>query len=275
MNMKSLKKSFAKTLKKVKDLSMKSSNGITPSSSSSSISKSSGYGTSTSTENLFIYDHKQTKILNNFITYQNNYLNSLKRDLEMYVRPLCGCLNESQYLTIFQNIEKLCTLTEFMIKSIDNYESVIDVVYDCKGLLFGAYSIYINGFKSSMEMLNELELNECLNIRKLLSLPIRNLKKMYNTFSNLCLNDEKSECLHECLKDLCSELARMEVEVQEPCVSLTTTTTSVQSNSFVRSRQLVNKSKKLLVKRNNQKLNQVNCLPSDFTDYEGVKHYFL
>lgn len=268
MNMKLLKKSLAKACKKVRDISAR--NSVSSSSSSTSISKSSGYGTSLSSENIYM-DDKLFRLASNLFSSQIKFKNYLKQDLEQYVRPMAALLSEQDFLIIFQNIEKICSISEYMLNMVDEnefYETMVGAVWECVGLLSDAYTTYINGFDKSMQLLEHmsLDLSQCFDIRKFLTTPIRNCKKLYQFLDRWEKMDSvKAAGLGKKFRVVCERLAEMEVKV-ESMVQI------VPNQSLIRSRKLVNKSKKLLVKK---KKSQVNILPSDFTDYEGNRHYFL
>ena len=264
MNMKIFKKGFAKACQKVRDISAK--NTVSPSSSSSSISKSSGYGTSLSSDNIFL-DEKRFRLASNLFSSQIKFKNHLRHELELYVRPMAAFLSEQDFLVIFQNVEKISSISEFMLNMVnvnDFYESIISAMCECVVLLSDAYTTYVNGFGKSMQLLQEIniDLSECFDVRKFLTLPIRNCKKIYQILTRL----EKLECsrargLRKEFKVVCEKLAEIEVKVE-----------IVPNQSVLKSKKLVTKSKKLLVKK---KKCQANNLPSDFTDYEGNRHYFL
>lgn len=264
MNMKILRKGFAKACQKVRDVSSKIT--VSPSSSSSSISKSSGYGTSLSSDNIYL-DDKRFTLVNNLFSSQVKFQNQLRQELEQYVRPMAAFLAEQDFLLIFQNVEKICSISEFMLNMVnenDFYESMLSAVCECAGLLSDAYLTYVSGFGKSMQLLEEIniDLSECFDVRKFLTLPIRNCKKLYQILTRL----EKFEfsrvrSLRKEFKLVCEKLLEIEVKVEV-----------VPNQSVLKSKKLVNKSKKLLVKK---KKCQANILPSDFTDYEGNRHYFL
>ncbi|RNA09628.1 hypothetical protein BpHYR1_027128 [Brachionus plicatilis] len=273
MNMKILRKSFAKACQKVRHISVRTTttttSTVSPSTSSSSISKSSGYGTCVSSENIYM-DDQRFKLASNLFSSQCKFNKQLKQELERYVRPMAALLAEQHFLGIFQNVEKICSISQYMVSLVDEndfYESMVNGVRECVDVLSDAYTTYVNGFGASVQLLEELsiDLSECFDIRRFLALPICNCKKLYQFMCRLEKVDSRVSGLRRAFKLVCELLAEMEVKV-ESMVQI------VPNQSLIRSRKLVNKSRRLLVKK---KKSQVNVLPSDFTDYEGNKHYFF
>lgn len=78
-----------------------------------------------------------------FLQYQFEYLEQLQLYIENFVRPLRVLMEEANFFQLFQNIEKIFSMTEFiknaindsMSLTLDIYKSTVHVIYEYVRLL--------------------------------------------------------------------------------------------------------------------------------------------
>lgn len=135
------------------------------------------------------------------IDYELSFLTSLRHYIENYIRPLQINMESSLFYEIFQNIEKLYQLAEFLRNSIDEamrlgcdlYNSTMNVVYDHLSMISNLYGLYINGYKAAQQEAQAFApvFNQQLpqfvhftdEICKIIDLPVLNLTKMLSAFT--------------------------------------------------------------------------------------------
>ena len=80
------------------------------------------------------------------------YVNSMQNGLENFIRPLMAVMENRLYFQIFQNIEKINSISKFIQSKIielyemngDFVESTIDVIYEFVSLFFSVNIILFN-----------------------------------------------------------------------------------------------------------------------------------
>lgn len=238
---------------------------------------------------------KKQNIMQSLMQYEFKFLNKLKTHLEMYIRPLSALIDSQKYLQLFQNIEKIFTMTEFIRNTInesikitnDLYTSSVCVLNEYISLIVDTYQVYLNGYAQAVECLQSLKnTKQNLNIiQQFIDLPIKNITKLYCTFMALLEMTPIVEADdYDKLSTVCTQLKSLIVP-NENSLNETTFSSSTQEYSKIITVQDLkydykrNSVKKLKSKTSRKhksfKIQSINALPSDFTDYDGNKHYFL
>jgi hypothetical protein len=78
------------------------------------------------------------------LDYETLYIDSIQNGLENYIRPLMAIMNNKLYFQIFQNIEKIYSMSQFIRNKIMEYvelsgdfvQSTIDVIYEFVSFYF-------------------------------------------------------------------------------------------------------------------------------------------
>ena len=239
------------------DLSM--SSGTTATSSSSS---SSGYGSSVHSPVLsvflnldnYFYDeaanyttptsapaNTKVEIAQSLLDAELDFVTKLRANLTSYVRPLSCLLPAPLHQTIFQNIEKILIVTEFVRSAIgdamsqnqqqqgnhnDACSATVTTIGENLSLLTSAYELYISGYFAAQQALaesheqlmsfewiraNGFDMVECL------VLPVANAIAIRDVFAALLELTISSGDINECdrLHAICQRLDALVKNVSE------------------------------------------------------------
>lgn len=289
-------------------------------------SSSSGYGTSIESANSvfvnldnYFYDENFSKIKtraqeNNLnmkrnviqclLQYQLDYLRTLQTSIESYVRPMGVLMDERQYFGIFQNVEKICAMTEFvrntindsMMLTLDIYKSTVTTMYEYISMIVNTYETYVQGYEQALNELDTLDMNTLIksndrlnkfNAAEFIHMPIVNITKIYCAFSSLLEMTPMSDMddyeqlntvcvqLKSLIGDFACDLNMIELFNNEMFTAPNDEETYEEiyekptrpTRSKLHRRQIKTKTTKSPSKQ--------SPFPVDFTDFDGNKHYFL
>jgi hypothetical protein len=81
---------------------------------------------------------QKRQVVQCLLDYQTEFHAKMRCEIENTVRPLSVLINEQVYFEIFQNIEKICSITAFIKKTIDDsmlltmdiYKSTLTVIHE-------------------------------------------------------------------------------------------------------------------------------------------------
>lgn len=215
------------------------------------------------------------------LKYQTDFVATLRNGIEMNVRPLSAFMKPQVFYKIFQNIEKIYSVSEFVRNSIndsvtslhtDVYNSTLNVFYENIHLIHSTYELYLRGYERAIDCLNETINDELVNetysdynLFDLVELPTLNISKLYDAFTSL-LDMTSSSDVHdyERLQKIVGLLGQL-------CENETNVTENVSESNYNNIKSTFSTTAKSSV----LSYNSQHKLPSDFTDNDGIKYYFL
>lgn len=73
------------------------------------------------------------------LDYQVEYLAQMRQGIEKHVRPLSVVLQQDVFYALFQNIEKICSITSFIKNAIDDSMMLTMDIYKSTMTIFHEY----------------------------------------------------------------------------------------------------------------------------------------
>lgn len=187
---------------------------------------SSGYCTTSNKSSVFVnmdnyfYDEKfnsikakaqasaeamKLDIVQCLLDYQVEFSGMLSQQLRSHIRPLSLLMDTKLFYKIFQNIEKINAVTDFIKNSInesiylnqDVCTSVLAVISEYIPMIIQTYETYLRGYAHAEECLKnseftaifeeypELHFMKDFDLLEFVDLPIKNITKMYCAFMSL------------------------------------------------------------------------------------------
>ena len=151
------------------------------------------------------FNQIRTQLIGNLIEIEANFVSYLSLSVATFSRPLRGFFIQQQdYFTLFQNIEKILVISENFLRSMDKWSAYdlytkIGQLYTQKMSLFKeAFSTYVKGYAKAKSLLSELVshskqfrlfLNETqsakLTLANLIDLPIVHMQKTMDLFKQI------------------------------------------------------------------------------------------
>jgi len=183
----------------------------------------------------------KTNLIQCLLDYQIEFIEYLKNGLECFVRPLSYMLDSDQFCQIFQNIEKIYSMTEFVRASINDslkltsniYESTVSVIHEYISLITSTYETYAQGFESACQRLECVQhydklLKSFVNkksskkqfqfkLNEFIKLPMKNMKKIHSAFQSILdMTNSTDLSDYERLNTICNEFrAIVEIDKQD------------------------------------------------------------
>ncbi|CAI9716593.1 Regulator of G-protein signaling 3 [Octopus vulgaris] len=162
------------------------------------------------------------------VDLEREYIDFMHGGIEQYSRPLRHCiLSQKQHTELFQNIEKLVTLSEYLLKQLQynapscsstetddtsetdsNIIHNIGLIYKSKlQMIYQAYKVYAQGLGQANTVLKDLQnnanfkmfLKECVSAVKQTSIsafitrPSQHVKEMYQTLREIFCNTPQED----------------------------------------------------------------------------------
>ena len=221
-------------------------------------------------------------------------------------------LNIEKIYTITEFIRT--AINDSLLLTNDIYTSVVTITNEYVSLLVNTYEFYLKGYAQSLvstekrEFVEALSLvNQDFDLIQFIDLPIKNITKIYCAFMSLLEITPVSESDdHERLNSICDKLKSLigpssdesistnvfessnfleidntnsktpltpkdlKYNCAKSCASSTSTNSSVQTNCIKKQKTLDTNYLKIQKKKSIP-----NVLPTDFTDFNGNKYYFL
>ncbi|CAF0872471.1 unnamed protein product [Brachionus calyciflorus] len=151
------------------------------------------------------FNQIRTKLIGDLIELEANFVSFLSVAVATFSRPLRGFFIQQQdYFTLFQNIEKILIISENFLRSMDKWSAYdlytkIGQLYTQKMSLFKeAFATYVKGYPKARDLLNELKshskqfrlfLSEAqsnnLTLANLIDLPIVHMQKTMDLFKQI------------------------------------------------------------------------------------------
>lgn len=139
------------------------------------------------------------------LDYQVEFSAMLSQKLKSHIRPLSLLMDTKLFYEIFQNIEKINAITDFIKNSItesiylnqDVCTSVLSVISEYIPMIIQTYETYLRGYAHAEECLkiseftaifeeySELHFMKDFDLLEFIDLPIKNITKMYCAFMSL------------------------------------------------------------------------------------------
>ena len=97
--------------------------------------------------------------MEDLIACEESYVQDLKAGIHAFSHPLRHCiLTREQHACLFQNVEKLSTISEFHLRALKDAEDDVGAIYKSKlTFLCEAYETYSAGIKASLKLFNGLK----------------------------------------------------------------------------------------------------------------------
>lgn len=112
------------------------------------------------------FNEYKIELIGKLIEMEANFVTYLSLSVSTFSRPLRGFfINQQDYFTLFQNIEKILIISENFLLSMEKWSPVdfytrIGQLYTQKLSLFrDAFAIYLKGYYKSISLLNDLKKN--------------------------------------------------------------------------------------------------------------------
>lgn len=209
--------------------------------------------------------HQKADAVQRLISIESDYVSFMHSGIEQYSRPLRHCiLSQKQHSTIFQNAEKLVTLSEYHLKQLqfnapscsstetdDTSQSDVDspfiqsvgLIYQSKiHMISQAYKLYAQGLSDADKTLQDLRKNPDFkkflqesvsqNVKSSISAfivrPSQHIKEMYQTLREIFANTNRDASDYANLKQI--------VEGLQLCVSYINNYTCMRALSLSSSR---------------------------------------
>ena len=159
-------------------------------------------------------------IVRRFVATQSEFLDELRGQLEANVRPLGSLIDAELYLALFQNIDKVHQVGEFLKNSLlsehehdqdedeDVYNSIINNIYDHVNILASSYQTYMSGYANAKRLAAQCSIELTHDLQHVIDLPVLNLYTVLSAFASLLdlttAAHEQHE--HERLRVICTHL---------------------------------------------------------------------
>ena len=100
----------------------------------------------------------QQAFLDDLISLEEEYVREMQAGIQAFSRPLRHCiLTPYQHAHLFQNVEKLATISEFHLRSLKSSQGNVGDVYESKvKVLSEAYEHYCKGIHEAFRLLSSL-----------------------------------------------------------------------------------------------------------------------
>ncbi len=151
------------------------------------------------------FNEEKTQLIGDLIEMEANFVSYLSMAVATLARPLRSFfMQQHDYFTLFQNIEKILIISENFLRSMDKWSALdlytrIGQLYTQKINLFReAFTTYTKGYAKSQFLLNDLKshskqfrlfLNETqsgsMTINNLINLPLIHITKTLNYFKQI------------------------------------------------------------------------------------------
>ncbi|XP_061165285.1 uncharacterized protein LOC133174226 [Saccostrea echinata] len=186
-------------------------------------------------------DKRKQEAIHRLMSIEMEFIDVMHAGMQRYSRPLRHCiLNPRQHFTLFQNIEKLVTISEYHLKQIhDNMPSFcsdtegsftsseggqnfsIGMIYQSKvHMLSQAYELYSKGLGEANELLLELRKStefvkfvkdpplepQQPSISTFLTKPVHHIREMYQVLQDIFINTLNEESDFKGLKQVVESL---------------------------------------------------------------------
>jgi hypothetical protein len=159
------------------------------------------------------FNQIRTKLIGELIESEANFVSYLSMAVATFSRPLRGFFIQQQdYFTLFQNIEKILVISENFLRSMDKWSAYdlytkIGLLYTQKMSLFKeAFASYVKGYAKAKELLGELKshskqfrlfLSEAqtnnLTLANLIDLPLVHMQKTMDLFKQIRVYTHESK----------------------------------------------------------------------------------
>ncbi len=209
------------------------------------------------------------------------------------IRPLSVLIESNLFFDIFQNFEKIFSLTQFINRSIiesfhltnNQYLSTVNVIHEHISILSRTYDVYFKGYSKASSSLNDKQFTSIaewfkknknldeINFIQLISLPITNITKMYAAFVSLLEMTHFSEFdEYNRLSSVCNILHQVIHQEQEIVSYKCSQSTNRRICKISHDDLIYDESK---FRNNKHQTTNFKKMPFDYTDNDGNKVYFL
>lgn len=186
-------------------------------------------------------DKRKQEAIHRLMSIEMDFIDVMHAGMQRYSRPLRHCiLNPRQHFTLFQNIEKLVTISEYHLKQInDNMPSFcsdtegsftssegghnfsIGMIYQSKvHMLSQAYDLYSKGLGEANDLLSDLRRStefvkfvrepplepQQPSISTFLTRPVHHIRELYQVLQDIFMNTSNEESDFRGLKQVVESL---------------------------------------------------------------------
>jgi hypothetical protein len=211
----------------------------------------------------------ESDIIKCLLDYQIEFSALLNQQLQSHIRPLSMLMDSKLFYEIFQNIEKIFAITEFIINAInesiflnqDVFTSVLNVVSEYIPMIVQTYETYLKGyahaedcsknseFAAIFDEFAELHFMKNFDLLEFIDLPIKNITKFYCAFMSLQdITPASEQHDFERINYICGQLKFLIGPSSDTSLDLDDLESVCTSKS---------------------------SLPDDFVDENGQKYYFV